>query len=92
MTESQDVIKPQQANLEATLLGIALAKDNFGVPGRPIRNLVARCYVSLYSKAESRTLFDTVNTFLKFAGDAKVTDKDLVKTYAPYIWIFTSID
>jgi hypothetical protein len=58
---------------------IALAKDSHTAPGRPVRNLLAKCYVSLYGKGDTRTVFDTINTFLKFAADAKIIDKDSSK-------------
>ena len=58
---------------------IALAKDSHTAPGRPVRNLLARCYVSLYGKGDTRTMFDTISSFLKFAADAKNIDKDSSK-------------
>ncbi|KAF4622079.1 hypothetical protein D9613_008980 [Agrocybe pediades] len=38
-------------------------------PGRAIRNLVGRCFVRLYTRAETRTLFDTMQALLRMVGD-----------------------
>ena len=58
---------------------IALAKDPRTASGRPIRDLVVKYYVFLYGKGDTRTMFDTINTFLKFDADAILTDKDSSK-------------
>ena len=66
-------------HFEATVQKITLAKDSHTASGRPIHNLLAKCYVSRYGKGDTRTMFDTINTFLKFAADAKINDKDSSK-------------
>lgn len=38
-------------------------------PGRPIRHRIARCFVLLFTRAESRSLFDICQTLLRTAGD-----------------------
>ena len=48
-------------------------------PGRAIRNLVGRCLIALYTRGETRTLFDTMQSFLKIVGDVKAVDKDANK-------------
>ncbi|KDQ54486.1 hypothetical protein JAAARDRAFT_80176 [Jaapia argillacea MUCL 33604] len=79
-----DSLKAAQSDLEATLVKVIIAQDPFPSPGRPLRNLVARCLITLFSNGESRTLFDTLQTFLRVAGDAKLLDKDMNKTAAVY--------
>ena len=72
----QDVFKPAQTRLESMFLKIATGMDPFPVPGRPIRHLVARCFVTIYTRGESRTLFDTLQALVKVAGEVKILDRD----------------
>lgn len=37
----------------------------------------------LYTKGETRTLFDALQSFVKIVGDFKAQDKDVNKMYAP---------
>ncbi|KAF8584408.1 ARM repeat-containing protein [Ramaria rubella] len=71
-----DVLKPAQSNLESTLLNIAKGVDPFPIPGRPTRHLVARCFVAIYTRGETRSLFDTLQALVKVAGETKQLDRD----------------
>jgi hypothetical protein len=62
------------------LVKAILAPDPYPPPGRPLRHLVVRCLIILFTKGESRPLYDTLQTLLKFLGDFKVVDKDVQKT------------
>ncbi|KDQ17281.1 hypothetical protein BOTBODRAFT_106006 [Botryobasidium botryosum FD-172 SS1] len=73
---TQDVLKSSQSQLEATLLKAITSVAPFPPPGRPIRNLVARCYISLFTRGETKSVFDVIQALLKVAGDPKSTDKD----------------
>ena len=77
----QSTLKAKQADIEATLVKIITAPSPFPAPGRAIRNVVARCLVSLYTRSETRTLFDTIQAFLKIVGDSKTADKDTRRMY-----------
>jgi hypothetical protein len=73
-------LRSEIPTLEATLVSIVLSSPPFtSPPGRPIRSLVAKCFIALYGKGESRGLFDTVNKMLLPAGDVK--EKDGVRVY-----------
>jgi len=72
----QNALKPIQSKLEATFLSIAKGSDPYPLPGRPIRNLVARCFIKLYTRGETRTLFDTLQALIKVAGETKLSDKE----------------
>lgn len=58
---------------------VILAQEPFP-PGRPLRNIVSRCFIAIYSLGETRTLYDTLQTFLRLIGDHKATDRDIQKT------------
>jgi hypothetical protein len=62
--------------MEATLLKVLMPSEAYPSPGRPLRNLAARCLLALYQRGESRSLFDTLRALLKPASDVKATDKD----------------
>lgn len=70
--------------MEATLLKIVTSPEVYPSPGRPIRNLVAKCYVAIYSRGETRTLYDNIQAFLKILGDSKAPNKDSSRMYAQY--------
>lgn len=72
----QDTLKSVQPSTEANLIKCISAAPPFPVPGRPIRALVARCFLALYARGETRTLYDTVQACLKIAGDTKPTERD----------------
>ncbi|CAE7204243.1 unnamed protein product [Rhizoctonia solani] len=69
-------LKAAQSETEATLLKCVNVTSPFPMPGRPIRALVARCFLMLYSRGETRTMYDTVQACLKVAGDAKLAERD----------------
>ncbi|KAJ3824050.1 clathrin-coated vesicle protein [Lentinula raphanica] len=77
-----DQLKSQQADLEASLVKIILAPSPYPVPGRAIRNAVARCLVAIYNRGETRRLFDTLQTLMKVASDFKTADRDIHRTAA----------
>ncbi|EJD52751.1 ARM repeat-containing protein [Auricularia subglabra TFB-10046 SS5] len=79
-----DVLKPAQASLETTLIKIATAADPYPVPGRSVRNLVGRCLVALYLKAETRSMFDTMQTFFKAASELKPAEHKDARVTALY--------
>ncbi|TRM58754.1 armadillo-type protein [Schizophyllum amplum] len=72
-------LKAGQVDLEATLVKIIAAPAPFPLPGRPVRNVAARCFIALYRRVETRTLFDTLQGFLKIVGDFKTPTKDEIK-------------
>lgn len=76
MKSSQDLLKPAQAKLESVLLSMAKGTEPFPLPGRPMRHLVARCFIALYSRGETRSLFDTLLALIKVASETKQTLKD----------------
>ncbi|KAI8980927.1 armadillo-type protein [Pilobolus umbonatus] len=64
-----DVLKLVQPLIEKTLfrlISLASAK-----PRRPIRFLIGRCYVILYNRGDSRSLFDTVTALQSLIGANK---------------------
>jgi hypothetical protein len=77
-------LKAKQANLEGAL--IKIVSNPTPTPGRALRNLVGRCLVALYTRGETRTLFDTMQAFLKIAGDLKAIDNDANKMYVAIIF------
>ncbi|GBE87132.1 clathrin-coated vesicle protein [Sparassis crispa] len=77
-------LKSSQGDLEATLVKIVTAPEPYPLPGRPVRNLIAKCLISLYTRAETKTLFDTVQAFLKIVGDSKTPHKDASRVAALY--------
>ena len=44
-----------------------------------MRNVAARAFIALYGRVETRTLFDTLQGFLKIVGDFKTPTKDEIK-------------
>ncbi|KAF8916460.1 clathrin-coated vesicle protein [Mucidula mucida] len=61
-------LKSKQADIEAALVKVISGPSPYPPPGRAIRNVVARCLVTLYTRSETRTLFDTLQSFLKYAS------------------------
>ncbi|PWN53232.1 hypothetical protein IE53DRAFT_199598 [Violaceomyces palustris] len=43
--------------------------SNYPKPARPARHLIARCFILLFTKTESRSLFDTLQSLVRVAGD-----------------------
>ncbi|KAJ7168806.1 clathrin-coated vesicle protein [Mycena filopes] len=75
-------LKSKQADIEAALVKVVLAQDPHPVPGRALRNCVARCFIALYTRGEMRTLFDTLQAFIKVIVDFKTPDRDSHKIAA----------
>ncbi|RHZ75540.1 hypothetical protein Glove_212g189 [Diversispora epigaea] len=71
----KETMKTCQASLEKQLLKfISLASPK---PHRPIRQLIARCFVIIYIKGDSRTLFDTITALQSIVSAGKnVGEKD----------------
>lgn len=69
----------KQSALEKTFIKIVSGAENYPQPGRAIRNLVGRCFVLLYMRGETRSMFDTLQSLLKVVGDLKAMDKVVVK-------------
>ncbi|KAJ4473613.1 clathrin-coated vesicle protein [Lentinula aciculospora] len=81
-TITVDQLKAQQADLEASLVKIIIAAAPYPPPGRATRNGVARCLITIYSRGETRRLFDTLQTFMKVASEFKTVDRDIYRTAA----------
>ncbi|KAJ6450153.1 clathrin-coated vesicle protein [Mycena sanguinolenta] len=79
---SVEHLKSKQADVEAALVKIVLAQNPYPTPGRALRNCVARCFIALYTRAETRTLFDTLQAFIKVIVDFKTPDRDSHKIAA----------
>ena len=79
---SQDDIKTVQKDLEASLLDVISSGEPYPVPGRALRNLVASCILILYTRGDSKNMFDTLLAFLKIANAFKApADRDQHKMY-----------
>ena len=74
-------LKTSQTIYEAKLLKVVTSVAPYPPPGRPFRNLAARCLVLLYSRGETRTLFDTLRVLMKVVSDFKSNDPDIKKVY-----------
>ncbi|KZW00275.1 clathrin-coated vesicle protein [Exidia glandulosa HHB12029] len=79
-----DALKPAQSALEATLVKVATAAEPFALPGRSVRRLVGRCLVAMYSKGDTRSLFDTMQVFLKVASEPKPQENKDARVTALY--------
>ncbi|KAF7335365.1 Clathrin-coated vesicle protein [Mycena sanguinolenta] len=75
-------LKSKQADLETALVKIVLAQDPYPIPGRALRSCLARCFIALYTRGETRTLFDTLQAFIKVIIDFKTPDRDSHKIAA----------
>ncbi|KAG1715659.1 hypothetical protein ID866_1501 [Astraeus odoratus] len=83
LTESTpDQVKASQASVEETLLKILCGSHGYPLPGRGLRNLLARCFVVQYRRGETKSLFDILRTLLKLVGDPKATEKDSIRIAA----------
>ncbi|KAJ7215770.1 hypothetical protein B0H12DRAFT_1241935 [Mycena haematopus] len=79
---SLEHLKSKRVDLEAALGKNVLAQDPFPILGRALCNCVARCFIALYTRGETRTLFDTLQTFIKVIIDFKTPDRDSHKIAA----------
>jgi len=73
-----DEVNAKQQVIEATLLKVVNGNQPYPPPGRALRDLLVKCYVTLYTRGDTRSLFDTFQTFIKIAGDVKAPN-DLTK-------------
>ncbi|KAI0303661.1 armadillo-type protein [Multifurca ochricompacta] len=84
-TASPEDIKIAQKDLESGLVAVITSRDSYPVPGRALRNLVASCLLILYTRGDSKNMFDTLISFLKVAGDFKApADRDQHKIASLY--------
>ena len=60
---------------------IISASQGYPPPGCALQNLVGRSLVVLYTRGETRTLFDTLQALLRLVGDVGNLDKDVLKVY-----------
>ncbi|KAJ3175180.1 hypothetical protein HDU87_006415 [Geranomyces variabilis] len=67
-----NTIKPAQPSLEKTLLKYLTSTEP--KPSRPLRHLISRCLVILYTNGDSRTLFDTLSGVQTMMSAKKVDD------------------
>ncbi|KZO91157.1 hypothetical protein CALVIDRAFT_522023 [Calocera viscosa TUFC12733] len=77
--QSKLEIRQRFDGVERLLVKIAICSDGLPFPSRPIRHALSRCFVKLYNRTESRTLYDTLQTLLKSTAEAttKSVDRDL---------------
>lgn len=80
LIHTQPDLKPKQSELEETLLKVISGTEGYPTPGRAIRRVVGRCFTVLYTRGETRTMFDTLQALVKLVGDPKL-DKEAVKMY-----------
>ncbi|CAG8476835.1 4543_t:CDS:10 [Funneliformis caledonium] len=76
----KDSLKQCQTNLEKQLL--KFISSVAPKPHRPIRQLVARIFVIIYIKGESRTLFDTITALQSLVGAGKNVGEKVTKLAA----------
>ncbi|OSD03664.1 ARM repeat-containing protein [Trametes coccinea BRFM310] len=79
-----DHLKACQADLEASLVKVVTAPEPYPLPGRPIRRLVASCLKALYMRGETKSLFDTIQAFLKILSETKPPAKESSRIAAMY--------
>lgn len=86
----EDDVRELQPNVERTLLRIITAPSTTSSPcpkpGRPARALVARAFVVLFERAETRTLFDTLQALVRCINDVKVDRENRVCVDLPPGW------
>ena len=83
--DGQGDLKPKQGELEQTFLKIISESEGYPPPGRAIRNLVGRSLVVMYTRGETKTLFDTLQAFLRLVGDVRNLEKDVLRVYEAVI-------
>jgi hypothetical protein len=81
----QAIARASQSHLEKTMLKVIEAQESYPLPGRSLRKLVSRCLVLIYTRGETRTLFDTLQRLIKLVGDFKPSSpQDIIKTCLRY--------
>ncbi|KAI0784437.1 clathrin-coated vesicle protein [Abortiporus biennis] len=83
-TTSFGDVKSSQNALQSILLDVVSGTKPKLVPGRPVRNLVAQCFVTIYARGETRTLYDTVQALLKVISEQKTAAQDGHRVAALY--------
>ena len=73
----KDILKSSQEALQATLINIVTSASPYPNPGHPIRTLVAQCLTTIYTRGETRTLFDTIQALLKPCSEPKSLLQDV---------------
>ena len=58
------------------MIKIVTAPEPFPLPGRPVRRLVASCLKTVYMRGETKSLFDTIQAFLKLLAETKPPAKE----------------
>lgn len=76
----QEFFKASQGGIESTLLKIISSTAPYPPAGRPLRNLSARCFVTIYTRGETKTLFDTIQSLVRTVSDFKAHDSDSRRT------------
>ena len=62
------------------MIKIIAAPEPFPFPGRPVRRLVANCLKAVYMRGETKSLYDTIQAFLKILAEVKPPAKDSSRT------------
>ncbi|KAF9269100.1 clathrin-coated vesicle protein [Marasmius fiardii PR-910] len=83
-----DQLKSKQSELEVILVKIIISPEPYPSPGRALRNVVARCLILLYRRGETRTLFDTLQAFLKVTSDFKTPNMDAFSCIGDLMQLF----
>ncbi|KAG8932860.1 hypothetical protein FRC02_000421 [Tulasnella sp. 418] len=78
-----DTLKSCQSTVESVMVKAITGVSPFPSPGRPIRNSVARCLINIYSRGETKTRFDVMQSFIKTASDPKAST-DIVRVACLY--------
>lgn len=74
---TSSTFKTSHTIYETKLLKVIAGQSPYPVPGRPFRQLAARCLVHLYTRGESRTLYDTLQTLLRSVSEVKSTNSEV---------------
>jgi hypothetical protein len=75
--------------LEQKFLKIISLSEGYPPPDCALRNLVGRSLIVLYTRAEKRTPFDTLQALLRLVGDVKNLEKDVPEVYVAKIHFFS---
>ncbi|KAI0311044.1 clathrin-coated vesicle protein [Amylostereum chailletii] len=82
---SPEDLKTVHSGLESTLIAVIAKGEPYPPPGRALRNATGSSLALLYSRGESKTLFDALLAFLKAAGDFKApAERDAHKIASLY--------
>ncbi|KAG9047376.1 hypothetical protein FS837_002429 [Tulasnella sp. UAMH 9824] len=70
----EEDLKITQNAFESCITKLVTGASPYPTPGRPLRNLAARCLNILYARGETKSRFDTVRALLSTAGDVKASE------------------